>query len=258
MNAPAVRSVEVNGFACRVWEKGDGEPIGVLAGIGGFQRWTPFLEALSQSRRVVVPSLPGFPGGEGHEVLDTQLDWLLATHDLLTAADLTGTDLVGVSVGAALAADAAACWPALVNRLALVSPLGIFDEDEPVTDVFAQRPGALPALRCHDPANFEVATAPNKDDDPTEGQIIAVRAHEAAARLLWPVLDTRLARRLPRIGHRTLIVAGANDQVLPASYSDKFAALIPGPTEIVHVTDAGHLVDLDAPEVLAATIVERL
>ena len=104
MNAPAVRSVEVNGFACRVWEKGDGEPIGVLAGIGGFQRWTPFLEALSQSRRVVVPSLPGFPGGEGHEVLDTQLDWLLATHDLLTAADLTGTDLVGVSGGAALAA----------------------------------------------------------------------------------------------------------------------------------------------------------
>jgi len=257
VSEPTSRTVDINGFPCRVWEKGEGKALGFLAGLGGLQHWTPFLENLAAGRRVVVPSLPGFPGGEGHEVLDTQLDWVLAIHDLINAAGLAGADLIGVSVGAALAADAAACWPGLVHRLCLVAPLGVFDEQEPISDVFAQRPGATAALLCHEPANYETATGPLPGEDKTEGQIIAVRANEAAARLLWPVLDTRLAKRLHRITNSTLIIRGTNDQVLPASYPDKFAKAITGDTEVLSLPDAGHLVDLDAPGPLAETILQR-
>ena len=94
MSEPTTTTVEVNGSPCRVWTKGSGPKLGVLAGFGGLPRWIPFLDALAKERTVIVPSLPGFPGGErGHTVLDNHLDWVLATHQLLHKSGLDGSDL---------------------------------------------------------------------------------------------------------------------------------------------------------------------
>src|SRR3954471_8106400 len=123
MSDPVTSAVELNGFSCRVWRKGSGPKLGFLAGLGGLPRWTPFLDALARERTVIVPSLPGFPGGErGHTVLDNHLDWVLATHQLLHRAWLAGAHLAGSSVGASLAAEVAAIWPQSVKRLALIAP----------------------------------------------------------------------------------------------------------------------------------------
>ena len=47
---------------------------------------------------VIVPSLPGYPGGAlGHTVLDTHLDWVLAIRQLLEKAGLAGAALVAPS-----------------------------------------------------------------------------------------------------------------------------------------------------------------
>ena len=69
MIQPETSSIDINGFATRVWRKGTGPRIGFLAGYGGLPKWIPFLDRLAESRTVVVPSLPGFPGGDrGHTV----------------------------------------------------------------------------------------------------------------------------------------------------------------------------------------------
>jgi len=82
-------SVELNAFSSRVWKKGEGPTLGFVAGFGGLPRWVPFLDALARERTVIVPSLPGFPGGErGHTVLDSHLDWVLAVRQLLQKAGL--------------------------------------------------------------------------------------------------------------------------------------------------------------------------
>jgi len=156
MPEPETSSVDINGFACRVWKKGSGPPLGFLAGLGGLPRWIPFLDALSRERTVIVPSLPGFPGGErGHTVLDTHLDWVLAAHLLVLKAGLDGADLVGSSVGGSLAAEIAAIWPASVRRLMLIAPFGLFDERDPATDPWAQRAPDVAGLMCADPARWE-------------------------------------------------------------------------------------------------------
>jgi pimeloyl-ACP methyl ester carboxylesterase len=249
------RFVDVGGQPCRVWEKGEGASIGFLAGLGGLMRWTPFLDRLAARRRVVAPSLPGFPGaGRGHDALDSHLDWLVAAHDLLTASDLAGADLVGVSIGGALAADVAALWPETVKRLVLVAPLGIYDAAAPVTDVWAQPPNGQPAVLSADPEAYAAATALPEGEDLAEWQILQIRANEAAARLLWPLSDTRLAKRLPRIRQPTLIVWGENDRVLPPSYARRFAEGIAGPSRIELIAGAGHLADIDAPDALAAKV----
>ncbi|MSP66717.1 MAG: alpha/beta fold hydrolase [Alphaproteobacteria bacterium] len=253
MTEPKERQVTVNGRTCRVWEKGQGEPLGYLAGFGGLPRWTPVLDRLAAKRRVIVPSLPGFPGADmGHDQLDVLLDWVLATRDLLGEAGLDGADLMGASVGGALAAEVAAIFGPMVKRLILVAPLGIYDEAEPVADLWAQRPGQVAGLVCQDPAKFNaLVAAPEGVNDPIEWQIIQVRASEAAARLLWPLSDTKLAQRLPRIRQRTLLLWGREDKVVPPSYAKRFADRLPGATTIRLIDGAGHLADLDQPDAVA-------
>ena len=140
MSDPATTTVEVNGFPCRVWTKGSGPKLGFLAGFGGLPRWVPFLDELAKTRTVIVPSLPGYPGGGlGHTVLDTHIDWVLAVRQIIEKAGLAGADLLGASVGGAFAAEMAAIFPGHVRKLALIAPFGLFDEADPAADPWAQR-----------------------------------------------------------------------------------------------------------------------
>jgi pimeloyl-ACP methyl ester carboxylesterase len=252
--APRTRSVAINGQPCRVWEKGEGAPLVFFAGFGGLPRWTECLDQLAARRRAIAPSLPGFPGTSEIGPLYTHLDWLLAARDLIGGAGIQRCDLMGVSLGGALAADVAALWPDLIDRLILVSPLGLFDEKEPSTDLFAQRPDQLAQLLCADPKRYLAHIAVPKGTDPVEWMVTTTRAREAAARLLWPLGDTGLARRLHRIETDALLVWGSGDRVIPVSYRARFVDGISGDVQVEVIEGAGHLVDLDTPTALARSV----
>jgi len=252
-----VSTVDVNGFAMRVWRKGQGRPLGFLAGLGGLPRWVPFLDRLAATREVIVPSLPGFPGGDrGHSVLDSPLDWLVAVRQLLVKAGLDGADLAGSSVGASLAAEMAALWPASVRRLSLIAPFGLFDAADPPADPWAQRADALPGLMTADPAHWLALKAPPEGTNSIQWPIEQTRASEAAARLFWPLGNTRLEKRLPLIVAPTLLVWGAEDRVMPRSYAARIAGLLGGPHETQVIPGAGHLAELDRPEAVADAILQ--
>ncbi|HXP73709.1 MAG TPA: alpha/beta fold hydrolase [Stellaceae bacterium] len=256
MSPPETLTVEVNGFPCRVWRKGRGAKLGFLAGLGGLPRWVPFLDRLAEQRQVIVPSLPGFPGATGHGVLDNHLDWVLATRQLIEAAELEGADLAGSSVGASFAAEIAAIWPDCVRRLSLIAPLGLFDEREPMTDPWAQRAKDVPGLMCADPAIWERLKETPPGANSIEWPIEQSRANEAAARAFWPLGNTGLAKRLPLIKAPTQLIWGAGDRILPQSYAGKFAEKISGKTEIRVIEGAGHLAELDRPAEVAAAILD--
>ena len=255
MSEPETSSVELNGYSCRVWRKGSGPKLGFLAGFGGLPRWVPFLDELAKARTVIVPSLPGFPGGErGHTVLDTHLDWLLAIHELLEKTGLAGADLAGSSVGGSLAAEMAALWPQSVRRLVLIAPFGLFDEAEPPTDPWAQRADAVPGLMCADPAIWTALKAVPEGANSIEWPIEQVRANEAAARIFWPLGNTRLEKRLRLIRAPTLLLWGEHDRIMPRSYAQKFANGIAGKAELEVIGGAGHLAELDKPTEVAQAI----
>ena len=141
-----------------------------------------------------------------------------------------------------------------MHRLALIAPWGLFDEKEPMTDPWAQRPPELPALLCTDPERWnELKAAPEGVNSP-EWPIEQVRANEAAARVFWPLGNTRLEKRLPLITAPTLLIWGEQDRVVPRGYAGRFAAAIAAETRITTIPGAGHLAELDKPDEVAAAI----
>ncbi len=256
----AESTIALHGRSMRVLERGTGPagapPVVFLAGIGGVPRWLPFLEHLSDTRRVIVPSLPGFPGAEEFRHLDSVYDWIVETIEMFEALHLPSMDLIGSSVGGALAAETAAISGAAIRRLVLISPFGLFDEAEPNTDIWAQipSPDVLAGLVCADPERWKRIWQTPDGADAVEWQIAQTRSMEAAARFLFPFGETGLVRRLHRITQPTLLARGAEDRVIPASYQQRFAAGIAGPVRETVIDAAGHLAELDQPEALARHI----
>lgn len=256
MGEPRTETVDFNGHACRVWRKGSGPKIGFLAGFGGLPRWIPFLDRLAEKREVIVPSLPGYPGATGHTLLDTHLDWLLAVRELLSKSGLDGADLAGSSVGASFVAEAAALWPSRVKKIAIIAPFGLFDEKAPATDIWAQKADDVPALLCVNAQAYKDLKAPPPAVNSVEWPIEQVRASEAAARVFWPLGNTKLEKRLPLIKAPTLILWGEHDRVMPRGYADRIKQAVGPKSEIRIIKDAGHLAELDQPEAVANAILE--
>jgi len=255
VSEPETLSTEVNGFPTRIWRKGSGPKLGFLAGYGGLPRWVPFLDHLAEARTVIVPSLPGFPGGErGHTVLDTHLDWVLTTRLILEQSGLEGADLVGSSVGGSLVAEFAALWPTRVRKIALIAPFGLFEDKEPATDPWAQRADDVAGLMCADPETWKALKAPPEGANSVEWPIEQTRANEAAARLLWPLGNTKLEKRLPLIQAPTLLIWGERDRIMPRAYAERFRALIKAKTELRVIEGAGHLAELDQPRAVAEAV----
>ncbi|MCK0126144.1 alpha/beta hydrolase [Gelidibacter sp. F2691] len=101
---------------------GSGEPVVLVHGVGmQSAAWSPQIEHLSRTHRVVAVDMPGH-GGSDPLSKDAQLpefvDWLQAT---LQALDLGSVALAGHSMGALIASGLAITHPDLVTRVALLN-----------------------------------------------------------------------------------------------------------------------------------------
>ena len=249
---PTIRMVELGqGRApVEVWQAGQGTPLVFLHGAGGLMPDDRFFQALAGQFHVHAPLLPGYGGSEGEDELKDMLDTTLHTGDVIDALGLTGAALVGHSMGGMIAAELAALAPNDVSRLALIAPAGLWLDDYPVEDLFAKLPFELPELLFHDVALGESLLTAGLDlEDPaflSEFLIGNARRLGMAGKLLFPIPDRGLSRRLHRIKAQTRILWGANDRLISPVYGDAFAAAIPN-SELEIVAEAGHLVTLEKP-----------
>jgi pimeloyl-ACP methyl ester carboxylesterase len=227
-----------------------------LCGIAGHPAPSPALEMLEAAGwDVVVPVLPGFDGRAGFRPPDDYLGWLTVAWDAVDATGALPCPVVGTSVGGMLAADLAVLRPEVVPALALLAPFGIFDDANPGLDLYAvptaERMAHLFAKDVPEPFVERFGHL-----GPDDGPVARYLCDVAAASLVWPLGDRGHARRLHRLACPTLVLWGDQDELLPVAASARWTDAAGVPVEVV--SGAGHLLEWDAPEEVAARLGEFL
>ncbi len=247
-------SIKVNGIRVEAIERGSGRPLLFLHPGIGIERTAPVLDRLAERARLIAPTHPGFGGSELPKSFDRIDDLAYFYLDLLDQLDLADTVVVGVSIGAWIAAEIAVKSTRRLSHLVLANPVGIKvgdRETRDIVDIFALPEAELNAIAYFDPriAERDYAAMPE-----AEVRTVA-RNREASARFAWsPYMhDPKLKGRLHRIRIPTLFLWGTADRILSEAYVGAYCAAITG-ARFERIERAGHFPHLEQPEEFARKV----
>lgn len=247
-------SIAVNGVTLEAIERGEGRPILFLHPGIGIERDAPVLSALARGGRVIAPSHPGFGTSQLPKGMSTVDDLSYFYLDLLDRFDLRDVLVVGVGLGAWIAAEIAVKNTARLSRLVMANAIGIKvgdRETRDIVDIWAMNEEDFDRIALFDP------TVGKRDyaNLPEEEALAAARNREAYARFCWsPYMhNPKLKGRLHRIRIPTLFLWGTADRVLTERYGRAYCAMIPG-ARFETIERAGHFPHLEQPEEFARQV----
>jgi pimeloyl-ACP methyl ester carboxylesterase len=241
-----VASIRPNKAPVHYFRGGTGEPLLYLHHLAGMQGWEPIMAELSTRFDVIAPYHPGWGPSEGLGEVDNGLDLVLHYMDFMDHLGLSKVHVLGHSVGAWIAAEIAAIRPDRVDRLVLTNPVGIWTEAIGGEDPFAQNPMQATAVLLADPSRRDHLILHDGTVDMLEHYVQEMKDLKAAAKFLWPIPDTGIIKRLPRITAKTLVITSSNDRFIPPAYGEVWRKQIKG-ADSKTILDAGHLVNLEQP-----------
>jgi len=245
------------GCRVRVVEAGSGTPLVFLHGAGGLFPQNPFLDALAKKYHVFAPELPGFGESSGDELLEDMLDFALHGWDVVAELGLERPHLVGHSMGGMIAAEMAAVAANDLRKLVLIAPAGLWIPEHPIPDLYALLPHEYPKYLFHDPAAGLALLTGGLDfsniEVLAEFYIANSRRMSMAGKVLFPIPNRRLAKRLYRVRAETLLVWGTSDALIGEAYAERWKESIAG-SRLVRIQEAGHMVPYEQPEVFVSAV----
>jgi pimeloyl-ACP methyl ester carboxylesterase len=228
----------------------------VLHGGGGPQTVAPIVGHLASAFHVLAPTHPGWNGTSRPADIDSVAALATAYLDRLLADGVRGAVLVGSSIGGWIALEMAVQaaaddrYTGLVGAVVDIDGVGAVVHGEPIADFFALDARGLAEVAWHDPERGYRDPAGFSDEQRAvqqgNGRTMAAVAGASMS-------DPTLLGRLGTVAVPTLVVWGASDRVVTATYGRAIAAAVPG-AEFVEVPAAGHLPHLEAPEATWAAI----
>ena len=254
----ATTSLAVNGTRIDMIERGTGRPLLFLHAENGIEPALGAIEALAKGARVIAPTHPGYGRSELPKGMRSIDDLSYFYLDLLDQLDLRDVALVGVALGAWLAAEIAVKSTARLSKLVMANAVGVKvgdRENRDIADVFALTEKEFIDIAYCDPA---VGTRDYKALPDAE-VLAAARAREATARFAWnPYFhNPRLKSRLHRIRIPTLFLWGTHDRMLSEAYGRAYCAMIPG-ARFETIERAGHFPHQEQPKAFAEKVLSFL
>jgi pimeloyl-ACP methyl ester carboxylesterase len=261
------RSLDIGGYAVTLAEIGAGEPLLYLHGFADIHAstpdWLPFHRTLADGMKVIAPAHPGCAGSGEIEDIDTIDDLVFHYQQVIDALRLGQFHLAGASIGGWVAAELAVRIPERVRSLSLIGACGLFIEREPITDIFMMVQ-ASDGGRYHDYRRtlFRSADAPEALDMfpdgmmPAERELLRYRTFRFASRVGFtpPYLHNRKLRgRLGRFTGPSLVIAGQQDNLVPAAHAKAYADGLRN-AELRIVAGAGNSLVVEKPGEVAALV----
>jgi pimeloyl-ACP methyl ester carboxylesterase len=247
-------SLVVAGTRIDLIERGSGRPLLFLHAENGIEPALAAIDELAKTAHVIAPTHPGFGRSELAKGMRTVDDLSYFYLDLLDQLDLSGLTVVGVSLGAWIAAEIAVKSAARLSRLVMANAVGVKVGDRQTRDI-------VDIFALTDPEYLDIAYC-----DPNVGRrdykalpdaevLAAARAREATARFAWSPYfhDPRLSSRLHRIRIPTLFLWGSHDRMLSEAYGRSYCAMIEG-ARFETIERAGHFPDQEQPKLFAERV----
>jgi pimeloyl-ACP methyl ester carboxylesterase len=236
-------TIAVNGRPTVLMHAGEGTPFVYLhSTLGESFLWFPFYQAWAKQFRVLVPTHPGFGQSGGFDQIDTIEDMAFHYVELFDALGLEEVNLGGVSLGGWIAAEFAVRWPERVRRLWIADAPGLWVDEQPLPDLFRymQDRDRTRRLLFHDPESY-IARMVVQESPDEQRMLAAYQNMTVLARLMWErPYDPKLAGRLHRVRCPTLLLWGANDQLVPPAYGEAYRRHLPQ-AEWKTIPNCGHL-----------------
>jgi pimeloyl-ACP methyl ester carboxylesterase len=232
---------------------GSGAPLIYLHPAGGLF-FDPFLASLGTEYRIYAPEIPGTGAGDSHAIdhVDDLHDLVLIYEEAIRHLNLpTAPIAYGQSFGGMLAAELAAHFPRLFEKVVLLDPIGLWRDDLPIANWMTIPPADLPALLFKDPDCPSATAMFALPDDPEQAiamQSALVWALGCTGKFVWPIPDRGLRKRLHRISVPTLIVWGEDDGLVPVGYAKEFGDAIRG-SRVEIVPNCGHIPQMEQSEI---------
>jgi pimeloyl-ACP methyl ester carboxylesterase len=253
------------GIDLEVRSGGSGPDLVWFHGLVGLAPSEPALEALADRFTVHAPVWPGYGSIDNEGAIEDMLDFALLGWDIVDAlgigagrsGDALGIErphLVGHSFGAMVAAEMACVARNDLDRLALVAPFGLWLDDHPIPDPFAVLPFELTELLLNDVARADQLLSAGADMESDEGlaefMVANARRLGTAGKIMFPIPNRRLSKRLYRLTAPTLVVMADGDALITEPYGPAWQAAITG-SELAVIEGSGHLIDIERPAELA-------
>ena len=231
-------TADANGIKTNYLEAGKGDPVVLIHGSGpgvtSYANWRVVLPALAENFRVLAPDMVGFGFTERPANIQYGLQtWADQVVGLMDTLELPTAHMVGNSFGGAIALRIATQHPDRVGKLVLMGSMGVpfpiteglervwgyepsFENMRKVLDVFAY---------SRDLVNDELAEVRYRGSI-QPGFQESFAAMFPAPRQRWVEAMCTPEDEIRRLPHRTLIVHGREDQVIPVQTSLRLMELI--------------------------------
>ena len=231
-------TADANGIKTNYLEAGKGDAVVLIHGSGpgvtAYANWRPVLPALAENFRVLAPDMVGFGFSERPANIEYGLQtWADQVVGLMDTLELPTAHMVGNSFGGAIALRIATQYPDRVGKLVLMGSMGVpfpiteglervwgyepsFENMRKVLDVFAY---------SRDLVNDELAEVRYRGSI-QPGFQESFAAMFPAPRQRWVEAMCTPEDDIRRLPHRTLIVHGREDKVIPVQTSLRLMELI--------------------------------
>lgn len=247
-------TVELGTGKVHVLQSGSGDPLVVLHHDTGTPGWLPIYDDLAKDFTVYVPDLPGFGSSDRLEFARHPRDFAAVVDATLAKLGVSSAAVVGLGFGGWVALEMATQNTSRFKSLAVVGSMGVQPPqgEGEIADQMLIDFVAYAKLGFSNQAKFNemFGEEPNADQ-----VLIWDYAREVIARIAWKpyMFSNQLTALLKNITIPTVAIWGDNDQVVPISAGRRIVGQIPG-AKLETVANAGHNVEIEQPEALAALI----
>jgi 3-oxoadipate enol-lactonase len=242
-------------------ERGRGEPLLLIHGLGcSGAVWAFQVAALEHRFRLIIPDLPGSGHSSPPRSEYTIAGFANAMWRLMDHLKIPSTNIVGFSLGGAVALEMAALRPKCVPKLALINSLATYQPRdlrkwlETYVSATLVRMLGMPRAACLMAARLFPEPWQRAMRDHTARVMGSVPANSylgtGLALARWAILD-----RLDRLSSRVLLIAAEND-FTPLAEKQELAKTLKA--ELVVVRGSRHGTPFDSVEATNASLLALL